>query len=57
MILEKTIIAAKVSNELRSRIEAYVTARGISMSKFIRKAAELLMDSDPIERTAWGVRP
>ena len=56
MILEKTIIAAKVSNELRSRIEAYVTARGISMSKFIRKAAEYLLESDPIERTAWGVR-
>lgn len=57
MILEKTIIAAKVSNDLRNRINFYVAARGITVSKFIRKAAEYLLESDPIERTAWGVRP
>lgn len=56
MNLEETIIAAKVTNELRSRIEAYVTARGITMSKFIRRASEFLMDSDPIAKNNWGVR-
>jgi hypothetical protein len=56
MIIEKTIIAAKVSNEFRTRIEAYVTARGITMSKFIRKAAEYLLDADLIAKNAWGVR-
>jgi len=57
MIIEKTIIAAKVSNELRTRINFYVAARDLTMSKFIRRAAEYLLESDPIERTAWGVRP
>jgi hypothetical protein len=56
MILEKTIIAAKVSNDLRTRINIYLTSRDLNMSKFIRKAAEHLLESDPIERTAWGVR-
>jgi hypothetical protein len=57
MIIEKTIIAAKVSNDLRTRINIYLTSRDLNMSKFIRQAAEYLLDSDPIERTIqWGVR-